>query len=70
MNCGVEGSGWNPPQVTISDIVTVDLDDAIAKGGPFTNCSEHVSAFKQYGEQFGREFYLFYVGATGYEIDG
>ena len=70
MNCGIEAGGWNPPYVDISDLVTVDLDNAISQGGPFTPCSEYVWAFKQYGEQFGRRFYLFYVCATKYEIDG
>jgi hypothetical protein len=69
MNCGIETtSGWNPPLITISDIVTVDLDDAIAKGGPFTSCSDHVPAFKKYGEQLGGKFRSFNVGIQHMEL--
>ena len=70
MNCGVEGDGWNPPHVEIPDLIAADLDDAIAKGGPFTPCSAYAWAFKQYGAQFGREFRSFYVDATKCEING
>ncbi|KAF9793374.1 lysozyme-like protein [Thelephora terrestris] len=53
MNCGVNGAGWTPPPVKVTDLITVDLDDAISQGGPFTTCSAFVWAFKQYGQQFG-----------------
>lgn len=68
MNCGVDGSGWNPPFVRVSDLVTVDLDVAIAQGGPFTACQSYVWAFKQFGGEFGREFYL-HFGIVLDEID-
>jgi len=58
MNCGIEDDGWNPPDIRVTDLVTVDLDDAIAKGGPFEACKSFVWAFKQYGGEFGRRLYF------------
>ncbi|KAF9653817.1 lysozyme-like protein [Thelephora ganbajun] len=53
LNCGVESDGWNPPFLHVSDLVTVDLDGAIAQGGPFTACTPYIWAFKQFGGEFG-----------------
>ena len=58
MNCGVNGDGWNPPFVHVTDLVTVDLDDAVAQGGPFTACKPYIWAFKQFGNEFGRKLYF------------
>lgn len=53
MNCGIDGAGWKPPFVLVTDLITVDLDSAISQGGPFTACSAFVWAFKQFGQQYG-----------------
>ena len=68
LNCGIESGGWNPPFVRVTDLVTVDLDDAIAQGGPFTACKSYIWAFKQFGGEFGRKFY-FQFGPKMHEID-
>lgn len=56
MNCGVNGGGWTPPFVHVTDLITVDLNVAISQGGPFTACSSFVWAFVQFGNQYGRKF--------------
>lgn len=56
MNCGVDGAGWSPPYFGVGDLVTVELNDAISQGGPFTACSSFVWAFEQFGNQYGRKF--------------
>ncbi|RPD74292.1 lysozyme-like protein, partial [Lentinus tigrinus ALCF2SS1-7] len=53
-NCGVDGSGWRPPMVTVDDIVTVDLDDAVKQSGsPFKACEPYISTFKKYANEHG-----------------
>ena len=68
LNCGLEGDGWNPPYVHVTDLITVDLDDAIAQGGPFTKCKQFIGLFKQFGSQYGRKF-CFQPDAEVHEID-
>jgi hypothetical protein len=54
LNCGVDGSGWSPPQVTPSDLVYIPLDQAMTdSNSPFQACSPYVQYFKQYGNQYG-----------------
>jgi len=54
LNCGVTGSGWNPPKVLVSEIVFVSLPDALqSSSSPFQACSQFVDLFEQYGQQFG-----------------
>jgi hypothetical protein len=54
LNCGVDGSGWRPPFVKVSDLISADLSSAIQKGGsPFKACSKYVHLFEQYGAQHG-----------------
>ena len=46
--------GWHPPFVTINDVVTVDLNEAIQKpNSPFKACQDFVWAFQQYGNENG-----------------
>lgn len=55
-NCGVEGGGWTPPQMTIKDVVTKDLQAAVNEpNSPFKNCAPYISIFEQFGNQFGSE---------------
>ncbi|KAG6845300.1 hypothetical protein H0H87_011150 [Tephrocybe sp. NHM501043] len=54
LNCGLTGSGWNPPLIKITDIVSVSLSSAVNSGkGPFLACSKFVHFFEQYGGEFG-----------------
>jgi len=54
LTCGLNDKGWQPPYVTIDDIVSVDLNEAIkSKDSPFKPCSSYIWAFEQYGKQFG-----------------
>ncbi|OBZ68247.1 hypothetical protein A0H81_11757 [Grifola frondosa] len=54
LNCGVDGGGWNPPYVKVSDIVAKDLNDALKESNsPFTACAPYVDLFYKYGNQFG-----------------
>ncbi|THG96923.1 hypothetical protein EW145_g7694 [Phellinidium pouzarii] len=54
LNCGINSDGWNPPDVKVSDLITVDLSWAVQQPGtPFSACSAYISKFEQYGGQFG-----------------
>ncbi|PSR98913.1 hypothetical protein PHLCEN_2v4233 [Hermanssonia centrifuga] len=53
-NCGIDGAGWNPPHMTVDDVVAKDLKAAVAQSNsPFTNCAAYIDLFEQYGNQFG-----------------
>ncbi|KAJ7497530.1 lysozyme-like protein [Mycena latifolia] len=54
LNCGVTGHGWNPPFMTVNDIVAVDLTQALKSSStPFSPCSEFVWMFEKYADQYG-----------------
>jgi hypothetical protein len=54
LNCGITGSGWNPPFITVNDIVAVDLSQAVKEPGtPFSACGQFVSLFEKYADQYG-----------------
>ncbi|KAF7790338.1 hypothetical protein EIP86_001293 [Pleurotus ostreatoroseus] len=54
LNCGIDNGGWNPPPVTMGDLITVELGDALKDpNSPFKACSSYLSLFEQYGGQFG-----------------
>lgn len=54
LNCGINGAGWNPPYVTIDDIVTKELSSvAWTPNSAFTACQPYVGKFEQYGAQVG-----------------
>ncbi|KAL5485375.1 hypothetical protein ACEPAI_8017 [Sanghuangporus weigelae] len=48
LNCGLTGNGWNPPYISIDNLVTADLNT----DGPFAACSDFIGLFYQYGQQF------------------
>ncbi|KAH8828229.1 glycoside hydrolase family 23 protein [Flagelloscypha sp. PMI_526] len=49
LNCGIEGQGWNPPRITIADLKTVNLADAIEQdGSPFKPCKKHLSIINKH----------------------
>jgi len=55
MNCGITTeAGWDPPYVSIDDIVTVTLEEAMsAVGTPFSACQDYVQYFEQWGTEYG-----------------
>ena len=56
MNCGLTEGGWNPPQVTVNDVVTVNLYDALKDPNtPFKACSKYIDTFVNYANQHGSE---------------
>ena len=54
MNCGLTEGGWNPPHVTVNDVVTVNLYDALKDPNtPFKACGEYIDTFVNYANQHG-----------------
>ena len=52
MNCGVNNGGWNPPFVTVHDIVAKDLASAVKTSNtPFLACSAFTAMFEKYGNE-------------------
>jgi hypothetical protein len=63
LNCGINGAGWTPPYVTVADLKTVDLAEAVkSASSPFRFCTKFIDTFYKYGEANGRECPL----ATGF----
>jgi len=53
LNCGLNGDGWNPPFITVNDIVIANLDSAAQQpDSPFQACKDFIWAFNQYGNQY------------------
>ncbi|KAG9046326.1 hypothetical protein FS837_004640 [Tulasnella sp. UAMH 9824] len=50
MDCGIQknsNSKWTPPKVTMSDVITVSLDEALAMdNSPYKACSKYLDLFK------------------------
>ncbi|KAL0068796.1 hypothetical protein AAF712_004125 [Marasmius tenuissimus] len=54
INCGVDGSGWRPQFVQVSDLKVVDLSHALEDpNSPFKACGPYIDKFVQYGNEFG-----------------
>lgn len=54
MNCGFEGAGWNPPYVTVHDIITTPLGTALQDpNSPFKACGPYIHLFETYGGMYG-----------------
>lgn len=55
LNCGVDtDGGWNPPPIQVSDLIYVDLADALNENGtPFTACEPYLDIFNQAASDFG-----------------
>jgi hypothetical protein len=55
LTCGVRGGGWNPPNVQVSDLKVVDLNDALKSGdSPFHACrGDLIGKFYQYAGEVG-----------------
>jgi len=54
LNCGFESDhGWQPPYISIEDIVTHSLSTAVTKpDSPFKECSQYIWIFEKYGSQY------------------
>jgi len=48
LNCGIDGSGWTPPQVSIDQLIAAELDSSDV----FAPCADYIDKFKQYGAEF------------------
>lgn len=54
LNCNIDkDGGWKPPHVTVADLITVDLNDALKDpNSPFHACSQHLWAFDQASKKY------------------
>jgi len=54
LNCNINKSGgWKPPHVTVADLVTVDLNDALKDpNSPFHACSKYLDTFDRVGKKY------------------
>jgi hypothetical protein len=54
LNCGVDGSGWVPPPVTLDNLIYRDLSVVLQEdGNPFSACSDYLSIFQDMEAQTG-----------------
>lgn len=49
LNCGVNGGGWNPPDITMKNIIVQELD----ANGAFAPCGEYIWMFTKYANEAG-----------------
>ncbi|KAJ7163599.1 lysozyme-like protein [Mycena crocata] len=54
LNCGITDGGWNPPRMTVDQIVAVDLAQALkSPDTPFSACAKYVRMFEKYANMYG-----------------
>ncbi|KZT52570.1 glycoside hydrolase family 23 protein, partial [Calocera cornea HHB12733] len=54
LNCGMDGSGWAPPFVTLDQLAYTKLRDAVNSGsGVFDPCAAYVDTFEQVAASTG-----------------
>ncbi|KAI0081321.1 hypothetical protein K474DRAFT_1422987 [Panus rudis PR-1116 ss-1] len=54
LNCGIDAGGWNPPPVTVNDIVFKDLRQSLQEpGNPFEACKPFIDLFEQHANEHG-----------------
>ncbi|KAJ7091163.1 glycoside hydrolase family 23 protein [Mycena epipterygia] len=54
LNCGVASGGWNPPYISVDNMIAADLSQAIkSPSTPFSACSAYVGMFEKYADQYG-----------------
>lgn len=54
MDCGVDGDGWTPPPITLSNLIYKDLNAVLAKkGNPFRACKPYLSIFEDMADETG-----------------
>lgn len=49
LNCNIDSSGWNPPHVTLNQLVAADL----SANGVFSPCAQYIDQFNQAGADTG-----------------
>lgn len=53
LNCGINDAGWRPPNVTLGEIVTVNLSTALlSPSSPFHACSSFLDLFDEYAKKY------------------
>lgn len=56
-NCGIGGSGWTPPTLTLDNVVTKDLAAAVAESNsPFKACEPYLGHFYDAQGKYGGTF--------------
>ncbi|CAL1707375.1 unnamed protein product [Somion occarium] len=56
LNCGLNGGGWNPPQVSVQDLVVKDLAQSLKEpNSPFKPCEPFLGLFEQHARSNGIE---------------
>jgi hypothetical protein len=50
LNCGIDGGGWNPPHISIDQLIVKPLSDA---GSVFNNCKKYMSIFNDAADKYG-----------------
>lgn len=54
LNCGIDGGGWNPPNINMGNVVYKSLDEALAMpDSPFKNCGEYIHLFNRFAGETG-----------------
>ncbi|KAJ7925005.1 lysozyme-like protein [Mycena leptocephala] len=54
LNCGITGSGWEPPFIHVNDMIVKDLSEALKESGtPFTACASYEGLFYKYAGEYG-----------------
>jgi hypothetical protein len=51
LNCGIDNSGWNPPHVSIEQLIASEL----TADGVFAPCAPYIDTFKAVGAATGGE---------------
>jgi hypothetical protein len=49
LNCGLDNSGWNPPKITLDELVYVDLSSLDLGNSIYAPCRDYVGYFNTYG---------------------
>jgi hypothetical protein len=54
LNCGIDGAGWNPPFVKVTDIVAMDLRQSLQDpNSPYHACADFIDHFERNANQHG-----------------
>lgn len=54
LNCGLHEGGWNPPRITVPEVIAMDIDQALSSpSSPFQRCGPFIELFKTYASQHG-----------------
>ncbi|KAG8757194.1 hypothetical protein FRC14_002286 [Serendipita sp. 396] len=54
LDCGVDGDGWVPPPLTLSNIIYKDLAEVLKNdGNPFAACADYLPIFEEMSDETG-----------------